>query len=114
MNDLFYKFLARIELKEQSDYILNSRDFEYALENSIRRDGYNPIEKLKELENDIDSQLLTPEIKELISNYNPKKGSHNYMEYFEELDYEIGQKFKSYGVYITKQIYEYLTKKGLN
>ena len=29
MNILFYKLLAYNELKEQADYILNSRDFEY-------------------------------------------------------------------------------------
>ena len=73
MNILFYKLLARNELLEQAKHIQNARDFDYALENSIRNYGYNPIEKLKELEDDLDVQVLIPEIIYLLeskTNYN--------------------------------------------
>ena len=75
MTILFYKLLAHKELKEQADYILNSRDPEYTLENHIISAGYNPIEKLKELEGDLDTQLLTPEIIYLIENRSNSTGS---------------------------------------
>ena len=114
MNILFYKLLAHTELKEQADYILNSRDFDYALENSITNYGYNPIEKLKELEDDLDAQLLVPEIIDLLeskTNYNELDGL---IEYLRELDSLINDRFKSYGLFISKQVYEYLSKKDIN
>lgn len=114
MNILFYKLLAHTELKEQADYILNSRDLDYALENSIRSYGYNPIEKLKELEDDIDDQVLIPEIIDLLeskTNYNELDGL---IEYLRELDYLINARFKFYGIFITKQIYNYLSTKEIN
>ena len=111
MNILFYKLLARTELLEQAKYIQNARDFDYALENSIRNYGYNPIEKLKELEDDLDAQLLVPEIKELISS---NSISDNFIEYLRELDKLINEQFKFYGIFITKQMYNYLSKKEIN
>ena len=111
MNILFYKLLARTELLEQAKYIQNARDFDYALENSIRNYGYNPIEKLKELEDDLDAQLLVPEIKELISS---NSISDNFIDYLRELDSLINERFKFYGIFITKRIYEYLSKKEKN
>ena len=113
MNILFYKLLARTELLEQAKYIQNARDFDYALENSIRNYGYNPIEKLKELEDDLDSQLLVPEIKELMSS-NSILGLDNFIDYLRELDSLINERFKFYGIFITKQVYEYLSKKDIN
>ena len=111
MNIIFYKLLARNELLEQAKYIQNARDFDYALENSIRNYGYNPIEKLKELEDDLDAQLLVPEIKELISS---NSISDNFIDYLRELDSLINERFKFYGIFITKRIYEYLSKKEKN
>ena len=114
MNIIFYKLLARNELLEQAEYIQNARDFDYALESSITNYGYNPIEKLKELEDDLDSQLLVPEIIDLLeskTNYNELDGL---IEYLRELDYLINKRFKFYGIFITKQIYNYLSTKEIN
>lgn len=112
MNILFYKLLAYEELKRQSDYILNSRDSEYNLENFILCSGYNPLEKLKELEDDLDSQLYTTEISELINS----KGNFDSLEerakYLQELDTLINERFKFYGIFILKRIYDYLSMKG--
>ena len=114
MNILFYKLLAYNELKEQADYILNSRDFEYTLENSITNCGYNPIEKLKELEDDLDAQLLVPEIIDLLESKTNYNDLDELIEYLRELDSLINERFKFYGIFITKQIYEYLSKKEKN
>lgn len=113
MNILFYKLLAYYMLKEEAEYILNSRDVEYSLENQIIRTGYNPIEKLKELEADLDAQLITPEIKDLIQN-KTTLSMDELIKYLTELDKLIDERFKYYGIFITKQIYEYLSKKEIN
>lgn len=114
MNILFYKLLAYLTLKEQADYILNSRDPEYTLENHIISTGYNPIEKLKELEGDLDAQLLTPEIIDLIENRSNSTGSlEEHIEFFRKLDATINERFKFYGIFITKQIYDYLIVKKI-
>ena len=114
MNIIFYKLLARNELLEQAEYIQNARDFDYALENSIRSYGYNPIEKLKELEDDLDSQLLVPEIIDLLESKTNYNDLDELIEYLRELDSLINGRFKSYGVFISKQVYEYLSKKDIN
>ena len=114
MNILFYKLLARNELLEQAKYIQNARDFDYALENSIRNYGYNPIEKLKELEDDLDAQLLVPEVIDLIESKTNYNDLDELIEYLRELDSLINDRFKSYGVIISKQAYEYLSKKDIN
>lgn len=108
MNILFYKLLARNELLEQAKYVLNARDFEYTLENQIRACGYNPIEKLKELEDDIDSQVLTPEIRDHILT---KPIYDSIIEYMRTLDNLIKERFKYHGIFITNQIYKYLSTK---
>ena len=114
MNILFWKLLAHNELKEQSNYILNSRDPEYHLENHIIGTGYNPIEKLKELECDLDTQLLTPEIIYLIENRSNSTGSlEEHIEFFRKLDATINERFKFYGIFITKRIYDYLIVKKI-
>jgi hypothetical protein len=113
MNILFWKLLAHKELKEEAEYILNSRDIEYSLTNQLRVCNYNPIEKLKELEADLDSQLMTPEIKDLIQN-KTISSVDELIKYLTELDKLIGERFKYYGIFITKQIYEYLSKKEIN
>lgn len=110
MNILFYKLLAYNMLKEEAEYILNSRDVEYSLENQIIRTGYNPIEKLKELEVDLDSQIITPEIKDLMQNKN-NSSWYETVEYLAKLDKLIDERFKYYGIFITKQIYNYLSTK---
>lgn len=115
MNIIFYKLLARNELLEQAKHIQNARDFEYTLENSITNYGYNPIEKLKELEDDLDAQLLVPEIIDLMENkQNYECLNALYSNYYQALDYIIDNRFKSYGIFITKQVYEYLSKKEIN
>lgn len=116
MNILFYKLLAYSELKEQAAYILNSRDPEYNLENNIRIRGYNPIEKLKELEDDIDSQLMVSEICELLDfkTSNPPESLEESIEFFRKLDAIINERFKFYGIFIINQIYNYLSKKEIN
>ena len=114
MNILFYKLLAYNELKEQAKYIQNARDFDYALENSIRNYEYNPIEKLKELEDDLDAQLLVPEIIDLLESKTNYNDLDELIEYLRELDSLINDRFKSYGVIISKQAYEYLSKKDIN
>lgn len=109
MNILFYKLLAYSTLKEQADYILNSRDPEYTLENHIISTGYNPIEKLKELECDIDAQVLTTEIYDfIISNTR----SDDIFEYIKELYDLIDVRFKFHGLYLTNQIKDYLLMKS--
>ena len=85
MNILFYKLLAYNVLKEEAEYILNSRDVEYSLENQIIATGYNTIEKLKELEADLDTQLITPEIKDLMQNKNNSSWCET-VEYLAKLD----------------------------
>ena len=112
MNILFYKLLAHEELKRQSDYILSSRDSEYNLENFIQCSGYNPLEKLKELEDDLDSQLLIPEIIELISSKSSFDSLEERVQYLQELDTLINERFKFYGIFILKRIYDYLSMKG--
>ena len=114
MNIIFYKLLARNELLEQAKYIQNARDFDYALENSIRNYGYNPIEKLKELEDDLDAQLLVPEIIDLLESKTNYNDLDELIEYLRELDSLINERFKFYGIFITKRIYEYLSKKEKN
>ena len=114
MNIIFYKLLARNELLEQVEYIQNARDFDYALENSIRNYGYNPIETLKELEDDLDSQLLVPEIIDLLESKTNYNDLDELIEYLRELDSLINDRFKFYGIFITKRIYEYLSKKDIN
>ena len=114
MNIIFYKLLARNELLEQAKYIQNARDFDYALENSIRNYGYNPIEKLKELEDDLDAQLLVPEVIDLIESKTNYNDLDELIEYLRELDSLINDRFKSYGTIISKQAYEYLSKKDIN
>ena len=114
MNIIFYKLLARNELLEQAKYIQNARDFDYALENSIRNYGYNPIEKLKELEDDLDAQLLVPEVIDLIESKTNYNDLDRLIEYLKELDYLINVRFKFYGIFITKQIYNYLSTKEIN
>lgn len=112
MNILFYKLLAYNVLKEQSDYILNSRDPEYALECFIISTGYNPVEKLKELEDDIDAQVLTPEIYDfIVSNVGYKE--QDIFGYIKELYDLIDERFKMYGIFITKQIKDYLLTKKI-
>lgn len=108
MNILFYKLLARTELLEQAKYVLNARDFEYTLENQIRACGYNPIEKLKELEDDIDSQVLTPEIVDFIETKQEFISFDENIIYLRRLDELVNERFKTYGLYITQQIYAYL------
>ena len=107
--------MAHTELKEQVDYILNSRDPEYALENMLRSCWYNPIEKLKELEDDIDSQLMVPEIYELLDSKtsNFPESLEESIEFFRKLDAIIHERFKFYGIFILKQIYNYLSKKEI-
>lgn len=115
MTILFWKLLAHKELKEQAEYILNSRDPEYTLENFIISNGYNPIEKLKELEDDLDSQLLIPEIIDLFENRsNSTRSLEESIEFFRKLDDTITERFKFYGVFILKEIYNYLSKKEKN
>ena len=113
MNIIFYKLLARNELLEQAKYIQNARDFDYALENSIRNYGYNPIEKLKELEDDLDAQLLVPEVIDLIESKTNYNDLDRLIEYLKELDYLINVRFKFYGIFITKRIYDYLIVKKI-
>lgn len=113
MNILFYKLLARKELKEQAEYILNARDQDYALENQIASCGYNPIEKLKELEDDIDTQVLTPELYDFIISNTAYKEA-DVFGYIKELYDLIDNRFKSYGLYISNQIKEYLLTKKIN
>lgn len=112
MNILFYKLLAHKELKEEAEYILNSRDTEYTLENHIINTGYNPIEKLKELEDDIDAQVLRPEIYDLVKNKNTSSLDET-IEHLSKLDKLINDSFKFYGIFITKQIYDYLIVKKI-
>ena len=112
MNILFYKLLARKELKEQADYILNSRDSEYNLENIVRSNGYNPLEKLKELEYDLDYQLLVPEIREHIKSRNTESLDDT-IEYLRVLDELINERFKFYGIFILKEMYNYLSVKEI-
>lgn len=111
MNILFYKLLAYEKLKEQADYILKSRDSEYNLENFIQRAGYNPLEKLKELEEDLDSQLCTPEIAGHIDSKNNFDSLEERVKYLQELDDLINERFKFYGIFILKEIYNYLSTK---
>lgn len=112
MNILFYKLLAYNMLKEEAEYILNSRDVEYSLENQIISTGYNPIEKLKELEDDIDAQVLTPEIYDfIVSNIGYKE--KDIFGYIKELYDLIDERFKMYGIFITKQIKDYLLTKKI-
>lgn len=113
MNILFYKLLAREELKRQSDYILKSRDSEYNLENFILCSGYNPLEKLKELEDELDSQLYTTEISEVIESKANFDSLEERVQYLKELDTLINERFKFYGVFILKKIYEYLLTKEI-
>ena len=108
MNILFYKLLAHKELKEQAEYILNSRDPEYNLENIIRSNGYNPLEKLKELGDNLDYQLLTAEIKEHIISRNTRSLDES-IEFFRVLDELINERFKFYGIFILKEVYNYLS-----
>lgn len=113
MTILFWKLLAHKELKEQADYILNSRDTEYTLENHIISTGYNPIEKLKELEDDLDAQLLTPEIRDfIVSNVGYKE--QDIFGYIKELYDLIDERFKFYGIYITNKIKDYLSHKRID
>ena len=111
MNILFYKLLSRNELLEQAKYIQNARDLDYALENSIRSYGYNPIEKLKELEDDIDSQLMIPEICELLDSKtsNFPESLEESIEFFRKLDAIINERFKFYGIFILKQILSFVS-----
>lgn len=111
MNILFYKLLARKELQETVDYLMKSQDFEYSLENQIMADGYNAIEKLKELEDDLDAQLLTLEIYDLIKNKSKATNLQEEVEYLTKLDNLINDRFKHYGLFIIKQIYDYLSTK---
>lgn len=111
MNILFYKLLAHKELKEQAEYIQNARDFDYALENCIRKYGYNPIEKLKELEDELDAQVLTPEVYDfMVSNVGYKE--QDIFGYIKELYNLIDARFKMYGIFITNQIKDYLLTKS--
>lgn len=112
MNILFYKLLAYKELKKEVDYILQSRDLDYSLENFILRSGYNPLKKIKELEEDLDSQICTPEIIEHINTRNDHKYLGARVMYFNELDVLIKERFKFCEVFILKRIYEYLCSKG--
>ena len=112
MNILFYKLLAHKELKEQAEYILNSRYPEYNLENTVLSNGYNPLEKLKELEDDLDSQLVIPEIKEHIISKNLESLDES-IEFFRILDELINERFKFYGIFILKEIYNYLSVKEI-
>jgi hypothetical protein len=112
MNILFYKLIARKELKEKAYYILNARDQDYTLENQIISCGYNPIEKLKELEDDIDDEIITSEIYDFIVS-NVKNKECNVFEYIKELYDLIDNRFKSYGLYITNEIKEYLLTKKI-
>lgn len=112
MNILFYKLLVLKELKEQADYILNSRDSEYNLENIVRSNVYNPLEKLKELEYDLDSQLLNPEIREHIKSRNTESLGDT-IGYLKVLDELINERFKFYGIFILKEVYNYLSVKEI-
>lgn len=111
MNILFYKLLAYKELKEQADYILKSKDSEYNLENFIQLSSYNPLEKLKVLEEDLDLQLYSPEIVEHIASKCNFDSLEERVKYLRELDDLINKRFKFYGIFILKEIYNYLSTK---
>lgn len=114
MNILFYKLLAIKELEEQAKYLLTANDFDNALENQIRSSGYNSIEKLKELRDDLDAQLLTPEIVQILnSKYKSTTSLNDRIEWFDKLDKAVNERFKFYGLFITTAIYDYLSTKEL-
>lgn len=112
MNILFYKLLAYNELKEEADYILNSRDQEYALKNQLRVCDYNPIDELKKLEDDIDSQVLTSIISDVMNTRPDCESLHDLIEYFDNLHHAVHETLH-FEKCIMTQIYHYLKLKEL-
>ena len=108
-NILFYKLLAYERIFKEVQYIENKHDTEYCLDTFKLCNKYNPIEKLKELEDDIESQILNENIISFIEQHKQEKEITTITK---ELINLLNEEFKYFEQYLIDCIFLYIIRKA--
>lgn len=102
---LFYKLLAHDNLFKEIQYIKN-KTYWLGLNIFIENNKYNPLQKIKELENDINSEILNEKILKFIEEYKEKDEITRVNALLEMLNAE----FENADNYLIKHIGQYFNR----